>query len=90
MGVLRDLFGPSKEEVWRRLAEEMEGRFVAGGLLERDRVEVHTGDWTVTLDTQTVSHGRHASTYTRLRAESLHRLCCMGSAYHDDPEVDLP
>ncbi len=31
MGILRQLFGPSQAEVWRRLAEETGSSFVDGG-----------------------------------------------------------
>ena len=68
MSLLRALFGPSKESVWRSLAEQVEGRFVEGGFLGTDVVQVATGDWIITLDTYTVSSGNSSTTYTRLRA----------------------
>ncbi len=68
MGVFRQLFGPSKAEVWRQLADEAGGQFVEGGFFGRDKVVVHTGDWTLTLDTYTVSTGKSSITYTRMRA----------------------
>ncbi len=68
MSLLRALFGPSKESVWRSLAEQVEGRFVDGGFLGTDVVQVATGDWIITLDTYTVRSGNQSTTYTRLRA----------------------
>lgn len=69
MGLLRDLFGPSKEEVWSQLAKQIGADFTdrgfwGGGGIVRAQV----GEWTVTLDTYTVSRGKHRHTYTRLRA----------------------
>ena len=55
MSFLRALFGPSKEMVWRSLAEQVEGRFVDGGFLGTDVVQVATGDWIITLDTDTLA-----------------------------------
>ena len=68
MGVLRQLFGPSKAEVWRRRAEEVGGQFVEGGFFGRDEVIVRVGEWTLTLDTHTVSTGKTTVTFTRMRA----------------------
>src|SRR5262249_41655176 len=61
-------FGPSKDEVWRRLSQEIGADFVEGGFWKGDRVQAHVGPWTVTLDTYTV-HTQHSHvTYTRMRA----------------------
>lgn len=68
MGVLRRWFGPSKEEIWRQLSEQLGGRYIESRLLKGDRVEVSHGDWTVTLDTYTVSTGKSSHVFTRLRA----------------------
>jgi len=68
MSLLRALFGPSKEEIWRQLARRVEGRFVEGGFFGTDVVQVSTGDWIITLDTYTVSTGKSSTTFTRLRA----------------------
>ena len=72
MGFLRQLFGPSKEEVWRQLCGEIGAQYVEGGFWKGDKVQVQHGQWTITLDTYTVSHSngktRHSTTYTRFRA----------------------
>lgn len=68
MGLLRDLFGPSKDEIWGQLAEQVQGQFAAGGFFGNSKVVVTTGQWTVTLDTYTVSAGKSHVTYTRMRA----------------------
>ncbi len=68
MGSLRQLFGPSQAEVWRRLAEETGSSFVDGGFWRGSKVVIRVKEWTLTLDTFTVSTGKHSTTYTRLRA----------------------
>ena len=61
-------FGPSKNEVWRQLSEEIGAEFREGGFWKRSKVHAHVGPWTVTLDTYTESSGETHVTYTRLRA----------------------
>ena len=68
MGILRSLFGPSKAEIWEHLAHEQGGVYEKGGFLGTTKVHVDHGEWTITLDTYTVSSGNTSSTYTRLRA----------------------
>jgi hypothetical protein len=68
MSLLRSLFGPSKDDVWSQLADQVGGRFTDGGFFGRDRLEVRVDPWVLTLDTYTVSNGKHHTTYTRLRA----------------------
>ena len=61
-------FGPSKDEVWRQLSQEIGAEFVEGGLWKGNKVQAHVGPWTVTLDTYTESSGESHVTYTRMRA----------------------
>jgi len=68
MGALRRWFGPSKAEIWRQLAADVGGRFVAGGAFKPDKVQASHGEWTVTLDTYTVSTGKAVVIFTRMRA----------------------
>lgn len=68
MSFFRELFGPSRDEVWGKLAAEIDGRHTPGGWFTGSKVEVDVGPWTVTLDTFTVSTGKSSTTYTRLRA----------------------
>lgn len=69
MGFLRDLFGPSKAEIWSQLASQVGGRFTSGGFFSgSDRVEVSVGQWVLTLDTYDESNGDTHATYTRFRA----------------------
>jgi hypothetical protein len=74
MSVLRQVFGPSKEEVWRKLASQIDGSFTKGGLLSgRDRVQVQVKEWTITLDTYVVSTGKSTVVFTRMRAPYLNK-----------------
>ncbi len=61
-------FGPSKDEVWRQLSEEIRAEFIEGGFWKGNKVQAHIGPWTVTLDIYTESTGESSVTYTRLRA----------------------
>ena len=66
--MLRSWFGPSRREIWRRLSEELGGRYVEGGFCRNERVDVAHGEWTLTLDTFAVSTGKVIIVYTRMRA----------------------
>lgn len=68
MSILKALFGPSKEEIWRQLSEEVGGEFREGSWFKQSAVQARTGDWMITLDTYTQSSGQSSSSYTRLRA----------------------
>ena len=54
-------FGPSKDEVWRQLSQEIGAEFVAGGFWKGNKVQAHVGPWTITLDTYTVTPGEPMS-----------------------------
>jgi hypothetical protein len=67
MNTLRKLFGPSKEEIWRQLCTETGAEYTKvrmGG----DKVKATHGEWTITLDTFTVSTGKTVVFFTRMRA----------------------
>ena len=68
MSLLRALFGPSRREVWRQLAGDVDGEFHDGGFFGKSAVQARTGDWIITLDTYTEGDGKTNRTYTRIRA----------------------
>ena len=69
MALLRGLFGPSREEIWRQLSSEIHGRYVEGGhFWKGDKVEATHRAWVVTLDQYHFSNGDVSIPYTRLRA----------------------
>jgi hypothetical protein len=61
-------FGPSKDEAWRQLSQEIGAEFVDGGLWKGNKVQVHIKPWTITLDTYDVNTQYSHVTYTRMRA----------------------
>lgn len=63
-----DLLGISKKEAWKKLSDEIGGDYIYGGFWRGDRVELKHKNWTIYLDTYTVSSGRSSTTYTRVRA----------------------
>jgi hypothetical protein len=67
-GNFMGLFGPSKKEIWKQLAEEIQANYVDMGIWKGDRVEAQVDNWIVVLDTYTVSTGKSSITYTRMRA----------------------
>lgn len=73
MGVLRELFGPSKEEVWKKVSHEIEGNFVEGGFFQRDKLIAKVKEWVVTIDTYTVSNGKTSTVYTRMRVPYVNK-----------------
>jgi hypothetical protein len=64
---LRQLFGPSREEVWQQLAAEL-GANYESGFWTGAKVSIEYGQWTITLDSYTVSTGKSHHHYTRFRA----------------------
>ena len=73
MAFLRQLFGPSKDEIWRQLCEQVGGDFVEGGFWKGSKVQVHHKQWTVTLDIHSESQGESNTTYTRMRAPYVNK-----------------
>ena len=69
MGQLRDIFGPSKADIWQQVADEANGHFVDGGFFGKSKVIFSHGQWSITLDTYT----RDTSTFTRVRAPYVNR-----------------
>jgi len=68
MGFLRNVFGPSRNEIWQQFASAIGGSFTEGGFWNGGTVEAAHGQWIITLDTYTVSTGKSSITYTRIRA----------------------
>ena len=68
MGLKRKLFGPSRDEIWRQLSEQVGGRFVDGTWRKSPKVEATHGEWMMTLDNYAVSTGKAVVVFTRMRA----------------------
>jgi len=65
---LRKMFGPSRREIWKQLSTNIGAQYVEGGFWKGDKVVARHGQWTMTLDTYTVSTGKVTVVYTRMRA----------------------
>jgi len=68
MGIIRKIFGPSREEIWTALAAEFNGRFVDGKWNSPDRVYVTVGEWEILLDHFSRQTGKTTIPYTRIRS----------------------
>jgi hypothetical protein len=68
MALLRELFGPSKDEIWSQLSQEIGADYQPGGFFTSGKVVLTHQQWQITLDTYTVSTGKSHTTYTRIRA----------------------
>ena len=68
MGALRQLFGPSRESIWRQLSERIGGRYIESSFWKNPRVEASHREWLITLDTYAVHTGKVTIVYTRMRA----------------------
>lgn len=68
MSLWRRLFGKSQKEAWGELAAQLDGAFVAGGMLGTHKVTARLGGFDLVLDTYTVSTGQTSMVYTRLSA----------------------
>ncbi len=68
MGILREMFGPSRKEIWQQFCAQTGSTFVEGGFARTDKIEATHGPWTVTLDTFAVPTGKSTIVYTRIRA----------------------
>ena len=77
MGLLRSIFGPSKEEIWHQISQEIKGEYIDGGFWGRDVLLYRHGEWEILLDTYTVKSGSGSSsssqTYTRMRAPFINK-----------------
>jgi len=63
--LLGELFGPSRHEIWRQLASEIDANFVDGNFWNRSKIQASHAGWLITLE----EHGRYH--HTRMRAPFL-------------------
>ncbi|MEM8887120.1 MAG: DUF3137 domain-containing protein [Bacteroidota bacterium] len=64
-----DLFGKHKRQIWKQLAEQLQGEYVKGSFMKTDRVEAYHGDWMIVLDTFMIDK----MVFTRIRAPYINR-----------------
>jgi len=73
MGFFSSLFGPSQQEIWAQLCDEMGFQFVDGGTWKPDAVVVKFKNWTIILDTFSVSTKNSRTYFTRIRAPFVNK-----------------
>src|SRR5262245_63717517 len=54
--LLRELFGPSREEIWRQLASELNANYVDGDFWERGKIQASHAGWLITLEERSEEH----------------------------------
>jgi hypothetical protein len=71
MPILERFFGPDRDEIWEKLADEVGGNFYDGGFwLGDSKVRAQVADWIVTLDTY---RDHRNAVYTRIRAPFVNK-----------------
>ena len=74
MGILKSIFGPSKNEIWSQIAADVGEEFIEGGFLKGSPALVYKhGEWQIRLDTYTKDSGNSNRTYTRVRAPFINK-----------------
>ena len=75
MGLLSQIFGPGRDEVWSQIAYDIEGEYIDGGFWHKDTLHYQYKEWTILLDTYTDHHSGEGSstTYTRLRVPFINK-----------------
>lgn len=70
--IWRDLSGPSPNEIWRQVSDQLDARCIAQGAetdyFTRSTIKASHGPWIITLDSYMKSQGRSSAEYTRLRS----------------------
>ncbi|MGI9470753.1 MAG: hypothetical protein ACR2NZ_04405 [Rubripirellula sp.] len=73
MGLLRDVFGPSKDEIWSQLAAEIGGEHIGDGTMKSGGVRCRHRQWEFVLDTCVINSGQGTTQYTRMRAPFINK-----------------
>lgn len=73
MGLLRQVFGPSKEEIWSQLSHEIGANHQESGFFKEGKVVLSHREWEIVLNTHAVHTGKSTIVYTRMRAPFVNR-----------------
>jgi hypothetical protein len=73
MKSLRELFGPSKAEIWSQLSKEIGADYQQGSFFKTGKITLAHRQWEIILDTYTVNTGKSSTTYTRMRAPYVNK-----------------
>jgi hypothetical protein len=72
MALFKSFFGPSRDEIWAGLREQIGGKVIPGDFWHGQKLQVQSGEWTFTLDEYTtmmmVGKAMIPINHTRMRA----------------------
>ena len=73
MGIIRNLLGPDKDEVWQEVATEISAEYIRGGIKDgwwagESKLNCRYKDWTILIDTYEDVLQRPPQKYTRVRS----------------------
>lgn len=75
MNLFRNIFGPSKEEIWVQLEQEINAKFIMkkSFLINDSKVILEYKKWTIVLDVFHRSNGKSSTPYTRMRCAYVNK-----------------
>lgn len=73
MGFLKGLFGPSKEEIWTQIADDIGGEFIDAGFWATDVLIYKHQQWEVVLDTFARNTGNANIPFTRMQVPFVNK-----------------
>lgn len=73
MELLKSIYGPSKDEVWKQLCDKIGGEFIESRAWSGGKVVAKVNDWTVTLDTHRFDTQHDHFFCTRIRAPYVNK-----------------
>ncbi|HSK65759.1 MAG TPA: hypothetical protein VK888_02445, partial [Anaerolineales bacterium] len=73
MELVREIFGPSRQEIWSQLSREIGADYQEEGFFKAGKVVLSHREWQISLDTYTVHSGKTTIVYTRMRAPYVNR-----------------
>ncbi len=66
MNILKKIFGPSKRDIWKKIANHYRGQFVKGKYPYEDYVNVRIGNWDLIMDTMVEKKDNDETEFTRV------------------------
>ena len=85
----RRLFGPSREEIWRQLSQDIGAQYIEGKAGKSDRVIARHAGWMVVLDSHRDKSDNTSRPFTRLRAPYLNQDDFRFTIYRKDIFSDI-
>jgi hypothetical protein len=77
------IFGHQEKDIWEQFCNEVDGRYIKGGLWTYDKVLVNIQNWSLTLDIDVRVYGRGTySVRTRMRAPFISQDGFWFKIYH--------